>query len=182
MGESMIQTIQALWVNRLGIGHAQARRRKAANCLIWGREVEEMESRALLSAVCLQDHGKHAGAVAAETSTSVPRAATFAYPNVQGQWTANGNGTAGVATLTQTKAKVTATFNLQGFAIKMVASFKKDTPNELSGTAKIPNPLTGKGKLAIGIHITFGAGSNPTSFTGQVMALGESIPLTGLKN
>lgn len=179
LGEiNMIVTTWTKWRNALGLGNVQARRRIAKPRGNWGIETERMEGRALLSAV-----GGLApeAPVAAEVATETPRA-SFAYPNVAGQWHVAGEGIEGDVTMTQTKAKVTSDISIMGISVHMKGKFTKAHPTELSGSTKVVNPMGG-GKVKVDVHIQFGQGSNPTTFTGEVTvpSLGVTINLTGSK-
>lgn len=174
----MIVTTWTKWRNALGLGNVQARRRIAKPRGSWGSETELMESRALLSAV---GGLAREAPVAAEVAIGSPRA-SFTYPNVAGQWHVTGEGIEGDVTITQTNTKVTSNISLMGIDVTMKGKFKKTAPTELSGSTKVVNPLGG-GKLKVDVHIQFGPGSNPTTFTGEVTvpSLGITIALTGTK-
>ncbi len=171
----MIVTTWTKWRNALGFRTTQASRRVAKARGNWGIDTERMESRALLSAAGgLQP-------VAAEVAVAHSKA-SFSYPSVAGNWTVTGDAS-GDATLTQTKNKVNATITAMGLDVSMKGKFTKAHPHELSGTAHVPNPITGKGKLAVKVHIEFGELSNPTTFTGEVtvVKLGASLNVSGTK-
>lgn len=174
----MIVKTWTKWRNALGLETIQATRRVAKARGNWGTETERMENRALLSAV----GGRlHPAPLAAEVAAADPKA-SFTYPNVAGNWTVTGDAS-GDATLTQTKNKVNATITAMGLEVSMKGKFTKAHPHELSGTAHVPNPITGKGKLAVKVHIEFGELSNPTTFTGEVtvVKLGASLNVSGTK-
>lgn len=122
----------------------------------------------------------HAAPVAAEVASSDPKA-SFAYPNVDGNWTVTGDAS-GDATLDQIKNKVKATITAMNLDVSMKGKFTKAHPHELSGTAHVPNPL-GKGKLAVKVHIDFGESATPASFTGDVtvVKLGVTLNVIGTK-
>lgn len=174
----MVVTTWTKWRNALGFGNVQARRRIAKPRGNWGIEAERMESRALLSAVGLAPETP----VAAEVATESPRA-SFTYPNVAGQWHVTGEGIEGDVTMTQNNAKVTSNISIMGIDVTMKGKFKKATPTELSGSTKVVNPLGG-GKVKVDVHIQFGPGANPTTFTGEVTvpSFGITIALNGTKN
>ena len=163
-----------------GLMHVEPRRRIAKSRGNCGVETERLESRALLSAT---GRSRAQCPVAADVAVAVPKAANFAYPNVDGIWDVTGNAISGVATLVQKNNKVTATIVGPNGTFKLVDKFTAETPHELFDFVKVPNPITGKGKLKVDIHINFGTNSTPTSFTGEatVAALEITLPINGTR-
>lgn len=164
--------------NNLGWGNIQVRRRISKPRGTWGIETERMENRTLLSAA-----GRlHAHApVAADVAPAEPRAA-FAFPNVNGKWHVTGQPfVSGEATFTQTENQVAAAISGDLLNVNMKGHFTKRHPHELFGTARVPNPITGNGKIAVKVHIEFGESTMPVTFSGdvQVKKLGLKLPMSG---
>lgn len=160
--------------NSLGIGVMPVRRRVDKARGNWGIETERMESRALLSASGL-GRGRARDLVSAEVSTVEPRA-KFTPPNVAGHWTVSGD-IDGTADVVQNGTKLTATVNAMGLTIQTKGRFTNRSQNEISGTTRIANPITGKGKLAVKSHINF---DSPGHFVADVHIVKLGVDLTNI--
>ena len=144
----------------------------------FGTETELMENRALLSA--------SSGLCSVSDTAIVSRIgrAAFTPPDVNNStWTVSGDAT-GSAHFTQTKNKVTVQVEALGMTVTAKGRFKASAPNELHGTVRVPNPITGKGKLAVKVNITFENNPTPQTFTGSVSIakLDLTLNVTGARN
>ncbi len=158
-----------------GLFSGQPRRRVQKLRGKFGIETELMENRALLSAA--------GGVCPVADAAVVGRAAraSFTPPDVNNStWTISGDAT-GTAHFTQTKNKVTVDVEALGMSLTAKGRFKASAPNELHGTVRVPNPITGKGKLAVKVDITFQNSPTPQTFTGgvSIAKLGVTLNVTG---
>ena len=130
----------------------------------FGIETELMENRALLSAAV----GECPVADAQVNVVERIGRAAFTPPDVNNStWTISGDAT-GTATFSQNKNAVTVQVNALGMSLTAKGRFKGSAPNELNGTVRVPNPITGKGKLVVKVNIEFQNVPTPQTFAGSV--------------
>lgn len=161
----------------LSVTARQSAKRVPQTRAFWGMELEQLESRALLSAAAMQVDDPAPAEV-----IKLGRKNVVVIPSVQGQWNVNVSGAShpgtAMATVTQTGTKGTISLSYANFdSVTFVG--KLNTKNQFIGSAKVP--LNGK-NVTVKITATFGAGASPTTFTG-VVKQGSKVreTLTGTK-
>lgn len=160
-----------LILKHLGVNSSTSIRRIVKQSSVWNFEIEQLESRALLSAA---SRNVWTDVSSAEIAT-VSRKAQPVFPNVAGTWnvvTTSEYFGSGTVTMTQSGKTVNLTVTLEDlptFTVK--ATFKRHSPNELTAKSKRIEVPGSAVLVRLAFKIDFATGNqSPTTFNATVNA------------